>query len=60
MRVNPSNPVNQRTYQSKTNDSPANKKPKIELLTNNTIPSRNECSPADCAPIYGGKCYPDH
>ena len=59
MRVNPFNHVNQRIQQSQTNDS-ANKKPSIELLTDNTKLSRNECSPADCAPIYGGKCHPDH
>tara|TARA_S200000501_G_C20336972_1_gene531467 strand:- start:315 stop:491 length:177 start_codon:yes stop_codon:yes gene_type:complete len=58
MRVNPSNPANQRIQ--KTNDLPASKKPSIELLTDNSKLSRNECRPGECAPINGGKCYPDH
>ena len=60
MRVNPSIPVNQRIQQSKTTDSPASKKPSIELLTDNSKLSRYECTPGECAPLNNGKCYPDH
>ena len=57
MRVNPSSPANQRIQQS-TNDLP--KKPSIELLTtDNSKLNRNECRPGECAPMFGGKCWPD-
>ena len=60
MRVNPSIPVNQRIQQSKTTDSPASNKPSIELLTDDSTTLRgNECRPGECAPMFGGTCWPD-
>ena len=59
MKVNSTPPLNLRSQTLKINESGKKQAP-IELLTDKNVPSINECRPGECAPINGGKCYPDN
>ncbi|MEK9727658.1 MAG: hypothetical protein VW397_06090 [Candidatus Margulisiibacteriota bacterium] len=62
MTIEKINNSNHFKLSNKRNDQPTiAKKQGVELLTLENIQKLPyECRPGECAPINGGKCYPDH